>query len=67
MCMRLSAPGLRFNSGSLSLTRMPGGMVHVGLNTTYVMVERKIGVSRSSRPTMTLDVQIGSSFLKYET
>jgi hypothetical protein len=32
-----------------------------------VIVERKIGVSRYGRPTMTFEVQTGSSFLKYET
>ena len=42
-------------------------MVHVGLKTTYVISDLKIGVSRLSLPTTRRDVQIGSSFLKYET
>ena len=44
---------------------MPGGIVHVGLNTTYVISDLKIGVSRYGLPTTTREVQIGSLSRKY--
>ena len=42
---------LRFSEGMMSLARMPGGTVQVGLMTTLSIIALNTGVSRNGWPT----------------
>jgi hypothetical protein len=64
---RGSVNSLSSAASSLPLTRMPEGIVQFALNTTQVIVDWNIGVSRSGRPTMTFAIHTGSSPRKCET